>query len=163
MSIRALNWAYEQRLAPVTKSVLVALAYRLNDRTAQCNPSVETLAIMTGLSERGVQKALRELQSVKLIRHTGSAKGGRGKSTNWRFISANGRTPCTLSAPLKGAHTTGFCKTLKGERGAPDKEYISTGADEGASGGRRNAEKKGDGCEDGASPHRLRLVAGGQR
>lgn len=126
MSIKATNWAYEQRLPPTEKSVLVALAHRHNAKTGQCNPSVETLSIMTGCSERSVQRSLRKLISVKCIAPIGSAKGGRNKSTKWRLLSLKGCQPVTLSASIKGDNATGFSRTLKGDTVAPDKEVYIT-------------------------------------
>lgn len=162
MSIASLNWAFEQRLPPPLKAVLVALAHRHNAKTGQINPSVETLAIMTGLSERGVQRALRDLEQRKLIRPTGGVKGGRGKSTRWALVTAKGRTPVTLSDPLKGDKSTGFRKSLKGDRVSPDKEEGSYRREGSASGERFSAEKYSDEFDGAPSPSPLRLVAGGR-
>ena len=59
----AFRWIRLAREAPLTgarKAVLFALASRANDR-GECWPSVKTLVRDAGVSERTVQRTLREL------------------------------------------------------------------------------------------------------
>lgn len=62
MSIKALNWAWEQRLEPSTKLVLLALA-DIADDAGRCWPSVATLAKKVHASERNVRRILQKLRS----------------------------------------------------------------------------------------------------
>lgn len=130
MSVNALNWAYEQRTKPNAKAVLVALAHRHHAKTGRCNPSVETLSLMTCLSPRAVQYALRDLEEGGFIRAKGSRKGGRAKSINYTFRSpamiSKGRTTCTLNPPERVQETAGFSNLRKGAPHAPDREEITT-------------------------------------
>lgn len=60
--------------------VLVMLANRHNQETGRCDPSNARLCDDTQLSERGVRKALRELEVLGLIRTTERVqRTGRGK------------------------------------------------------------------------------------
>lgn len=160
MSARASNWAYEQRLAPTLKAILVALAYRHNAASGQCNPSVETLAAMTGLSARAVQYGLRELEAAGLIAATEGKAGGRARSTNWRFTILKGARDAPFIRPERVQETAGFRKVRKGAPGAPDIESLR--GEGGAGGQRRSAMKGRTGGEDPAPSVPLRLVAGGK-
>ena len=67
MSNIALDWAFALPITGARKSVLVALANRANDAT-ECWPSLAGIALHAGTTERGAQKALRELEQLGLIR-----------------------------------------------------------------------------------------------
>lgn len=127
MSIKATNWAYEQRLPNPDKAILNALAWCHHAKTGQCNPSVETISLMTGCSERTVQRSLKKLISGKFIAPIGSQKGGKNRSTKWRFIALKGCQTVTLNAASKGDNTTGFSKAPKGDCLTPNKEVYITG------------------------------------
>ena len=84
MSIRAMNWAYEQieatDLTAKAAQVFAALAWFHNQDTGRCDPSVAKLVARTKLSERGVRLALRELEEKKLLSTTHrQQRTGRGK------------------------------------------------------------------------------------
>lgn len=60
--------------SPAAKAVLVAMAFRNNDKTNRCDPSIPGLAEMTCLSRRTVIRALTELEAagkIFPIRHPG--------------------------------------------------------------------------------------------
>jgi len=61
MSIKAMNWAWEQNLAPSTKLVLLALA-DIADDSGYCWPSITTLSKKVGVSYRTVQRILDVLK-----------------------------------------------------------------------------------------------------
>jgi Helix-turn-helix domain len=67
MSIEALYWAWDQELRTTIKIVLVALANFADENGEHCFPSQARLARMTGLTERGIRKALAELERLGLI------------------------------------------------------------------------------------------------
>jgi hypothetical protein len=52
---------------PTCKALLLALAHHANDYTCRCWPSVERLALFTGLSRRAVQGGLRELVELEML------------------------------------------------------------------------------------------------
>lgn len=66
MSIVALNWAWQLRLKPTTKLVIMALADAADDE-GYCWPSIPTLANKTCMDERSVQRILKELKSSNFI------------------------------------------------------------------------------------------------
>jgi hypothetical protein len=64
--------------------VLIALAVHANKETGEAWPSVATLVRETGLKERAVQTALRELQEAgEISLAPGSGRGGRGKPSRY--------------------------------------------------------------------------------
>lgn len=65
MSIKAINWARDQRLPAPQKVLLMVLASHHNPRDERCFPSQETLSWETGLSRRAVQVASAALVKSK--------------------------------------------------------------------------------------------------
>lgn len=57
-----------------TRLVALAIADRVNGDTKECFPSVADLANRTGLSERAVQRHLRQLESEGTITRLGQRK-----------------------------------------------------------------------------------------
>ena len=66
MSVEAMTWAFQVRLKPCPKSVLVALANRA-DEDGFCWPGIEDLELRTGWKRRAIQQAIRELESSGLV------------------------------------------------------------------------------------------------
>lgn len=76
----ALSHIPTAKVSPSAKLVLIALSSRHNQETGRCDPSVETIASDTGLSDRAVIYSLRQLEAEKLITTTHrSVRTGRGK------------------------------------------------------------------------------------
>ena len=71
MSIEAINWAFKtiegEDMHPSVAFTLVALAHCHNGQTGQCDPALGFLRSKTGLSERAVRNALRELERRRLV------------------------------------------------------------------------------------------------
>ena len=67
MGIRAMLWAWHWPLSSTQKLVLIALAWHSDDQ-GTCWPSQARLARLSGLSERSVRRAARELEQQNLIR-----------------------------------------------------------------------------------------------
>jgi len=84
MSISAFQWAKAQHLSPTCKLVLVMLADRAN-ADGECWPSVATLMVETGLSDRSVQRSIADLEACGAIER----RDRRGTSTVYR---------CTMKA-----------------------------------------------------------------
>ena len=68
MSYQAMAWATEQKLPSTQKLVLLMLANRINSDTGKCIPSIKRLADDCGLSESCVQRTLKKLSDMGLIK-----------------------------------------------------------------------------------------------
>jgi hypothetical protein len=74
LSINATKWAWliirthDKKPSATARSVFLALAERHNQNTGLCFPSVALIAKDTGLAERTVQKSIRELENLKLLK-----------------------------------------------------------------------------------------------
>ena len=88
---RVLEW----RLPPAAKAVLLVLAHRTNDRSGRCDPSVAGLMTATGLKERAVRYALKELENLGAV--TIARRSGFRSAF---IIPAN---PCTTCTPAPHA------------------------------------------------------------
>lgn len=66
MSISAMNWAWQLRLKPTIKFVLMALA-DASDDDGYCWPSIPTLAKKTCLDDRSVQRIINRLKIDGLV------------------------------------------------------------------------------------------------
>ncbi len=65
MSVGVMAWVWKHSQSkPVQRLVLLAIADCANDRGTDAFPAASTLAKKTGLSERGVRKAINDLQSI---------------------------------------------------------------------------------------------------
>ena len=86
MSIRAIRWAWDQPLPPTRKMVLLALANFHHTTTGACYPSLASIVTMTGLSERAVRYALRDLEAAKIIGSTRRKVGGQWTSSAYTLF-----------------------------------------------------------------------------
>jgi hypothetical protein len=89
--------------------VLIALAVHANKETGEAWPSVATLERETGLKERAVQMALRELQEAgEISLAPGSGRGGRGKPSRYtlRPLLAKGAGDAGFGASERVHETT---------------------------------------------------------
>lgn len=67
MSIKAMNWAWEQPLPPVPKLVLMALADNADDH-GYCWPKMKTIAAKCSTSERTVQRTIKTLLVAGMLK-----------------------------------------------------------------------------------------------
>jgi len=68
MSYKAMDWAFSQELDdPQMKFVLIALCKHCDDKGV-CYPSALRLSNLTGLSQRTVQRKLKKLEQIELIK-----------------------------------------------------------------------------------------------
>ena len=83
--------------SPSKRLVAVALAERINQQHRQAWPSLADLAKRTGLSERSVQRYLRELEDEGWIENHGQRPGAGGQPVSnlwtWRRYILVGVTP----------------------------------------------------------------------
>lgn len=92
-----------QGINPTQKLVLLALADWANDE-GLCWPSIKRLAVKSSLTPRCIQKTIRSLEDLGLIkREEVTGKGNR----YWITIPANEVHPCTtFTPPLNDVHPT---------------------------------------------------------
>ena len=87
MSIKAMNWAWEQKLPPNSKLILMAIADAA-DEDGDCWPRVKTIAKKCGVSERTVQRVLKDFITSNLLKVTPRfSHEGRQVSNNYRLNS----------------------------------------------------------------------------
>ncbi|MDU8929673.1 helix-turn-helix domain-containing protein [Alisedimentitalea sp. MJ-SS2] len=103
-------WAQEQpRLTQSAFVVLSRLIYRQNIKTGQCDPSVATIMDDTGLCERSVRKAFRELEKRGAVKSYRRSQRSRNQFVVFSVDEIKqhkkqaGRDPSTISdATLHG-------------------------------------------------------------
>lgn len=128
MSIVALNWAWQiiprVELKPSSSLVLLALAHCHFEDTGRCDPSNAYLRRKTGLSERGVRDAVKELADKKVVGVIyRQARTGRGKrNLNNRYVlkggaKSAGRMGQDLPAlrDMAGKTPTAFYSLIQGD------------------------------------------------
>lgn len=96
-------------LSPAAKLVFGDLIDRLGENT-EAWPSIRLLAMDNGLSERGVQKAIEQLQKLKLV---GVIAGGGSRSNSNRYIILSTGEQSSPVNPVRG------CKEFTPEQSAP--------------------------------------------
>jgi len=166
MSYPALSWAIRQRLDPIPRLVLLALADRA-DKRGLCWPSVAWLAEFCGFHRSTIMKELGRLQRARLIEQTGDRKGithqvrvyrlrldedslplempepERGKGSSPGDTSERGKcrsigdTLNGLKESLNGATVYGSVKGRSGATGRP-RRPVAPNAGKGRSGATRN-------------------------
>lgn len=106
MSMEALRWARMPRpgLGGPAAAVLRDLADRANE-TSVCWPSIATIAAETGLSERTVQRAVRKLESGRLIV---TKRTGRGSCYTLQLADQIGHSVLSevSESPIRGVTLT---------------------------------------------------------
>lgn len=99
MSIKAMNWAWEQNLPCSPKLILMALADAADD-SGDCWPKVKTIARKCNVSERTVQRVMKEFIADGLLVLTPRFnQEGRQISNNYRLLLSH-RYPDKLSPSL---------------------------------------------------------------
>jgi hypothetical protein len=116
------------------KTVLKELAFVADDQGGKIYPAISTLAVWTGLSDRAVQKAMRQLEADGWIRIEKGA-GGRARTNSYRIVmsklpldreeTVNGVHPSEKgeqhSERVNGSDGNGEPCSPKGEQRSPDK------------------------------------------
>ncbi|POP69030.1 helix-turn-helix domain-containing protein [Pseudomonas syringae] len=98
MSIKAMNWAWEQKLSPSSKLILMAIADAA-DEEGDCWPKVKTIAKKCGVSDRTVQRVLKEFVSGNLISVTPRFSQDRRQVSNNYRLNPQNHYPDNLSPP----------------------------------------------------------------
>jgi DNA-binding transcriptional ArsR family regulator len=76
---------YALILPPCEKAVLIAFAFYIPKHHDAAHASVARLAVMTGYSERQVQRALKALRQHGLLERLSPHDRGRGKAALYRL------------------------------------------------------------------------------
>lgn len=97
MSIKAMNWAWEQRLPPNSKLILMALADAA-DEVGQCWPRVRLIAEKCCTSERTVQRVLKELEATGFLQIERNYRKDGSQSSNIYSLNLTS-PPDRLSPP----------------------------------------------------------------
>jgi DNA-binding transcriptional regulator YhcF (GntR family) len=99
------------------KLVLLMLASHLNDKTGQCNPSINTLAFECVMAPTTVKTALAGLERLGLIRRVSGKHSGKSNIYSLWITKGEGsrHTPTQVVAPRLG-----------GSRQATTKQEIET-------------------------------------
>jgi AraC-like DNA-binding protein len=86
MSVHVSSLVYSRLFGGASiKLVALKLADHANDDGGSIYPSIARVAAECELSERQVQRILRDMVSRGLLRVDGDAKGGRGHPTRYSF------------------------------------------------------------------------------
>ena len=88
MSVKIMSQVWPLPLTSTQKLVLLALADNCNDR-GECYPSISNLSEKTGLSDRGVQKVISELEKMGFV----SRSMRYGRSTLYTLTPERGSPP----------------------------------------------------------------------
>lgn len=113
-----MNWAWEQRLAPGPKLILMALADAADD-DGICWPSVARVSSKCCVSTRTVQRVIQEFTAIDLLIVTSRFSAtGRQKSNGYRLQFGNRAHPDKLSLSVAVAQTEGG--NLSGTGVTPD-------------------------------------------
>ena len=105
MSVKALSWAFEQRLAGNEKCVLLAIADACDD-AGVCWPKISTIAYKACVSERTVQRIIRQLEASGHITASTRTDGSRQTTSlytlNMRSCAAPGSSRGDRLSPVRG-------------------------------------------------------------
>lgn len=103
-----MNWAWEQKLSPTPKLILMALADAAND-VDECWPGIPFVARKCCVSERTVQRVLQDFDAAKLVSIEAQfdLKNGRRTSNKYRLNIGPQLYPDNLSPASKKAGRVG--------------------------------------------------------
>jgi len=82
MSIQAMEWAWQQDVAPLEKLVLLAIAWNCNGKTGACFPGANGIAERTGLQRRSLRRLIVELEKEKLLGRSPRYREDGGQTSN---------------------------------------------------------------------------------
>lgn len=93
MSITASKWAWEQKISPSEKLVLLVIADHADDQGGSAFPSLERMAQRTGLSRRTVIRAVQALANAGLVA-VGKMRGRINACNTYSLALKGVVTPC---------------------------------------------------------------------
>jgi DNA-binding MarR family transcriptional regulator len=114
VSVEALTWALDYPAASTTHKVVLLVLANYADADGGCFPGQARIARQTVLSERGVRKALAELEAAGLIRREHRYREGQGGRTSDRIylaLDGNAASGAAISEPRIPAPQRGHTGT----------------------------------------------------
>lgn len=102
MTIKATNWAWDQKLDPTLKLVLLALADNASDVGDKCWPSIKLVSRKSCISERTVQRCIKTLEERGFIKVTRRFRNNKSQTSN--SYQLNISAPDKLSPPRELCH-----------------------------------------------------------
>jgi DNA-binding transcriptional MocR family regulator len=107
MSVKAMDWAFSQKLPPSEKLVLLSLADHYNGQTGVCIPGQKSLAEQTSMCVRTIQRHLKSLEDRGLIVRTARFRAeGRGRTSDRYELRMGGDNVSPYSDQGDNANTT---------------------------------------------------------
>lgn len=129
MSVRAINWAMglfkNVDLPPQERMILTVLCHHHHDKTSDCFPSYETIALLSGYRRRRVIQGVSNLKEWGLVKTQKRRVNGQQGSN--QFVLFGTYKPATR------VHKKAPCQSADGgtlyrvQTGAPDRGDISKG------------------------------------
>lgn len=106
MTIKALEWAWEQDIPRSERDVLMVLANAINKDHEFAFPGQQTIARKVRMSERHVRRLIRALEERGLVRSMAGAGKGRGRAPTRYFLACDHHTGETkaISPDLTAGH-----------------------------------------------------------
>jgi hypothetical protein len=92
MSVKAVTWAFEQRLKPSVKMVLLALCDYAGEH-GEAYPSIKTLELKTSLERKAIFRSLKFLKDGQYIEDTGERRGATKQITVYRMGPQREQSP----------------------------------------------------------------------
>jgi hypothetical protein len=104
VSIKAMNWAFEQDLQPPLKVILLALA-DWADGDGIAFPGQKSLSEKTSIPERSLRRHLAELEELGYIaRRRRTTAGGQRTSDEYKLLSPTGQIGRLPTGQIEGAN-----------------------------------------------------------
>ena len=104
MSLDATRWAWQRKIKPTEKLVLLSMADRSGE-DHRCYPSIGRLALDTGLNRKTVLSVLGRLRDSGLIAKTGRMTGGNKSVPEYQLLGVRGREDEVPEAVPKSGHS----------------------------------------------------------
>ena len=89
MSIKCLNWAFEQKLKPGEKIVLLALSDHARD-DGYCWPSLKTICLKTSMSKSTVKRYMQKLMEQKILTIEQRLRDNKSTTSNGYYLTMGG-------------------------------------------------------------------------
>lgn len=131
--------AADARLSVAAIRVAAALARRQNERTGKLNPTVFTLAMDAGLTDRAVRSAVKSLEEMGWLAVNRAESGGRGRANSFSLhqpetlhsetVNCDSLNPKTVNGDAENPERP-FRKTLND--GAPRTREVNKGMNKGS-------------------------------
>lgn len=104
MSIKALNWAFDQTVPMAEKFALVVLANYADDKHS-CFPSQQRIATDMGASVTTARRSVKALEERGLVRRQKRGKDGGGRTSDRYVLAVEPTSPIPTNKTAKGGVT----------------------------------------------------------